>query len=173
MPDLSRWVFVVAGVASLALIAGLLVSNFMGGETKIEHRIERLYALDDPHFTNELGVLLGPPFLKENTISALLNGDQILPPMLAAIRAAKVAITFETYIYWSIDIGQEFADALAPHENTIKSSDQALSRRRLSGTGASQISSSANRWLTSRCFASSARTAMITSRKRASGSSFQ
>lgn len=107
-----RWVFIVSGVASLALIAGLLVSNFMGGEAKIEHRIERIYVLDDPRFTYELGVLLGPPFLKGNKISALLNGDQIFPPMLAAIRDAKVSITFETYIYWSGDIGQEFADAL-------------------------------------------------------------
>lgn len=112
MPDLPRWVFVVAGVASLVLIAGMLVSNFMGGETKIEHRIERIYAIDDPRLTNELGVLLGPPFLTGNKISALLNGDQIFPPMLAAIRGAKVSITFETYIYWSGDIGQAFADAL-------------------------------------------------------------
>ncbi|MBA3056763.1 MAG: hypothetical protein FP823_02485 [Rhodoferax sp.] len=113
MPDFPRWVFVVAGVTSLALIAGLLMSNFSGGETKIERRIERLYALDDPRFTNELGVLLGPPFLTGNKISALLNGDEIFPPMLAAIRGAKVSITFETYIYWSGDIGQAFADALS------------------------------------------------------------
>ncbi|MHB8948348.1 MAG: phospholipase D-like domain-containing protein [Rhodoferax sp.] len=112
MPDLPRWVFVATGVAGLALVTGLLVSNFMGGETKIEQRIERIYALDDPRFTNELGVLLGPPFLTGNKVSALLNGDQIFPPMLAAIRGAKVSITFETYIYWSGDIGQEFADAL-------------------------------------------------------------
>ena len=81
MKNLPRWVFVVAGVASLSLIAGLLVSNFIGGETKIERRIERLYSLDDPRFWNELGVLLGPPFLTGNKISALLKGDQIFPPM--------------------------------------------------------------------------------------------
>ncbi|HSO44985.1 MAG TPA: phospholipase D-like domain-containing protein, partial [Rhodoferax sp.] len=84
----------------------------MGGETKIEQRVERVYALEDPRFTNELGVLLGPPFLAGNKVRALLNGDQIFPPMLAAIRGAKVSITFETYIYWSGDIGQAFADAL-------------------------------------------------------------
>lgn len=82
MKNLPRWFFVLAGVTSLALIAGLLVSNFIGGETKIERRIERLYGLDDPRFTHELGVLLGPPFLTENKISALFNGDQIFPPML-------------------------------------------------------------------------------------------
>ena len=112
MPDLPRRVYVVDGVAGLALIVGLLVSNFIGGETKIERRIERLHALDDPGFTHEMGALLGPPFLTGNKVGALLNGDQIFPPMLVAIRGAKETITFETYIYWSGDIGQAFADAL-------------------------------------------------------------
>jgi cardiolipin synthase len=109
----SRWAGVAGGVASLCVLVGLLVSNFTGGETKIERHIERLYALDDPRFMHELGVLLGPPFLPGAQVHALLNGDAIFPPMLAAIRAARVSITFETYIYWSGDIGREFADALA------------------------------------------------------------
>ncbi len=113
MARLKRWL-VWSGVASaLALVGGVLVSNFIGGEKKIGRQIERLYALDDPRFMNELGVLLGPPFLDGTRIRALLNGDQIFPPMLAAIRSAKVSITFETYIYWAGDIGREFADALA------------------------------------------------------------
>jgi len=33
--------------------------------------------------------------------------------MLGAIRAAEKTITFETYIYWSGDIGREFAEALS------------------------------------------------------------
>ena len=104
---------IASGVAILCLLAGLLVSNFVGGETKIEQRIERLYALDDPRFVHELGVLLGPRFLQGTKARALLNGDEIFPPMLAAVRSAKVSITFETYIYWSGDIGRAFADALA------------------------------------------------------------
>lgn len=109
----SRWVLAAGVVVGLGLMGGLLASNFVGGETKIEHRIERLYALDDPRFMHELGVLLGPPFLQGTQVRALLNGDEIFPPMLAAIRAAQVSITFETYIYWAGDIGREFATALA------------------------------------------------------------
>jgi cardiolipin synthase len=33
--------------------------------------------------------------------------------MLAAIRGARLTLTFDTYIYWSGGIGREFADALA------------------------------------------------------------
>jgi phosphatidylserine/phosphatidylglycerophosphate/cardiolipin synthase-like enzyme len=47
-----------------------------------------------------------PSLVDGNRVETLLNGDQIFPAMLAAIRAAKKTITFETYIYWSGDIGQ-------------------------------------------------------------------
>ncbi len=108
-----RWWWIAGAVAVVCAVIGLLVSNFVGGETKVERRIERLYSMDDPRFTQELGVLLGPPFLAGTRAQALLNGDEIFPPMLAAIRSAQVSITFETYIYWSGDIGRAFADALA------------------------------------------------------------
>ncbi len=98
---------------ALALVVGVLASNFIGGEKKIERHIQRLYELADPRFVQELGVLLGPPFLAGNSVQALINGEQIFPPMLAAIRAACLSITFETYIYWSGDIGRDFAQALA------------------------------------------------------------
>ena len=108
-----HWLPIAGGVAGLCLVIGLLVANFVGGEAKIERRIERLYSLDDPRFMRELGVLLGPPFVQGAKARALLNGDEIFPPMLAAIRGAKLSITFETYIYWAGDIGRAFANALA------------------------------------------------------------
>jgi cardiolipin synthase A/B len=108
-----RWLVWSGAAVAVALIGALLVSNFIGGEKKIERHIERLYALDDPRFMQELGVLLGPPFVDGTKITALLNGDEIFPPMLAAIRSAQVSINFETYIYWSGEIGRAFADALA------------------------------------------------------------
>jgi cardiolipin synthase len=113
---MARWrrglAYAVAALG-LTLFGAVLASNFIGGEKKIEQHVERVYAIDDPRFMKELGVLLGPPFLAGARVQALLNGDQIFPPMLAAIRGAKRSITFETYIYWSGDIGREFAEALA------------------------------------------------------------
>ena len=104
-------------IAALAVVLTLLSSvfaiNFIGGEKKIERRIERLHTLDDPRFHQELGVLLGPQFVTGNRIRALRNGDEIFPAMLAAIHGATQTITFETYIYWSGDIGREFTQALA------------------------------------------------------------
>jgi cardiolipin synthase len=60
-----------------------------------------------------MGYLLGPALLSGNRVEALHNGDQIFPAMLEAIRSAEKTITFETYIYWSGEIGKEFADALS------------------------------------------------------------
>jgi cardiolipin synthase len=99
--------------AALTLAATLLVLNFTGGEKKIDEQITREYALDDPQFQRALGVLLGPPITEGNRFEALHNGDRIFPPMLAAIRGATQSVTFETYIYWSGDIGRAFADALS------------------------------------------------------------
>lgn len=113
MAKLARTARIAGVAAGLVLLVGLVLANLMGGEKKIERRIERLYSLDSPRFVAELGVLLGPPFLAGNALQALFNGDQIFPPMLAAIRSAKTSITFETYIFWSGDIGREFADSLA------------------------------------------------------------
>jgi cardiolipin synthase A/B len=108
-----RTALIVAAAVVLTLAGVFIAINLTEGEKKIERRLERLYALDDPQFRHDLGVLLGPPFTEGNRHQALLNGDEIFPPMLAAIRAARTSITFETYIYWSGEIGSEFATALA------------------------------------------------------------
>ncbi|MGJ7496483.1 phospholipase D-like domain-containing protein [Variovorax sp. RT4R15] len=97
----------------LSVAATLLVLNFTSGEKKLDEQIKREYGLHDAQYQRALGVLLGPPILQGNRFEALHNGDQIFPPMLAAIRSAKQSITFETYIYWSGEIGKSFADALS------------------------------------------------------------
>ena len=100
----------------LAFIGGallvLLVANLTTSEKKIEQEIGHLYPVHDPQFARALGTLLGPAILPGNRVSALVNGDQIFPAMLEAIRGAQRTITFETFIYWSGEIGKAFAQAL-------------------------------------------------------------
>ena len=103
----------IVAAVGLTLLATLLVLNFSGGEKKIQQHIPRLYWAEDPQFFRAMGVLLGPAVVDGNGFEALLNGDQIFPSMLSAIRSAQRSITFETYIYWSGAIGKAFADALA------------------------------------------------------------
>jgi cardiolipin synthase A/B len=96
-----------------SILATILALNFLPGEKKVQTRISEIYAVQDPQFLRTMSHLLGPPLVAGNHVQELINGDEIFPPMLAAIRAAQKTITFETYIYWSGDIGREFAEALA------------------------------------------------------------
>ena len=96
----------------LALLIGV-AAGCASSEKRVEHPIPRLYGADDPQFSRAMGELLGPAILPGNRVEVLLNGDEIFPSMLKAIRGAQKTINFETYIYWSGAIGKEFADALA------------------------------------------------------------
>jgi cardiolipin synthase len=100
-------------VACATLLATLIGLNFAPPEKEIEIAPKRLYGVGDPQFKRALGNLLGPPITGGNRIDTLRNGDEIFPAMLAAIRAAKHNIDFETYVYWSGQIGRDFADAIA------------------------------------------------------------
>jgi cardiolipin synthase len=48
-----------------------------------------------------------------NRAQVLLNGDEIFPAMLAAIRHAKSTITFANFIYEDGDVARDMAEALA------------------------------------------------------------
>jgi cardiolipin synthase len=108
-----KMITVILTTFVLTLVAVLVVLNFATGEKKIERQIERLYTVADPNFARAMGVLLGPAIIGGNRFEVLLNGDRIFPSMLDAIRGAKNTITFESYIYWSGDVGKKFADALS------------------------------------------------------------
>src|SRR3982750_1275181 len=111
----SRRILIVAiAVACVVTLAVALIAvNASSGEKKIQQRIEHLYGVEDPEFLHVMGVLLGPPVVGGNRYQVLVNGDQIFPSMLQAIRGARRTIDFETYIYWSGEIGRAFADALS------------------------------------------------------------
>lgn len=101
----------LTALATGALV--LLALNFTAGEKKVQQQLPRLYNTAHPQFERALGSLLGPGIVGGNAVTELINGDQIFPPMLAAIKSAQKSVTFETYIYWSGDIGKQFADALS------------------------------------------------------------
>jgi len=105
-------VFVFLGIV-LALVAALLYVNLSAGERRVTCEIPHLYPVDDPQFFRAMGMLLGPGITGGNRVTALNNGDEIFPAMLEAIRGARRTVLFETFIYWSGAIGDEFAQALA------------------------------------------------------------
>lgn len=56
---------------------------------------------------------IGYHFTDGNRIVPLRNGEEIFPEMLEAVRRARHTIAFITFVYWTGDIAEEFAAALA------------------------------------------------------------
>lgn len=104
---------VIALTALLTILIVVIYANLTPGAPGVKRVPEAKSDVRDPQFRRELSTIFGPALLDGNRIDQLENGVEIFPAMLAAIRAAKETINFETYSYWQGDIAREFADALA------------------------------------------------------------
>ncbi len=102
----------VAAAVLATLAASWLALNLTLGNKQVDHLLARLYPLADPQFARAMSAVLSPALVGGNRVEPLVNGVEIFPAMLGAIRAAQRSITFETYIYWQGTIGREFSDAL-------------------------------------------------------------
>lgn len=93
-------------------IVGVLVFYDFPARRSINEVIQSPYSVEDPQFARAMNELLGPQLIPGNRVQTLVNGDQIFPSMLGAIRGARKTIALETYIYWSGKVGKQFTDAL-------------------------------------------------------------
>src|ERR1700731_5314210 len=100
---------------------GILISSGLGffipgcalkTGKQARQQVTSLYSASSPEFRQSAGSLLGSNFVSGNNITTLVNGDQIFPAMLSAIRSAKHSINFETYVFWDGQIGRKFTQAL-------------------------------------------------------------
>lgn len=98
---------------ALTIVAVVVAMNFMTPQKQLERKLPHIYAVADEQFRREMSVMLGPTIVAGNSVKALQNGKEIFPAMLEAVRSARSTINFETYIYWSGDIGRQLADALS------------------------------------------------------------
>ncbi|GHA68503.1 phospholipase D-like domain-containing protein [Cognatilysobacter bugurensis] len=60
-----------------------------------------------------LAANLNAPLVAGNRVTLLENGDEIFPAMLDAIRNAERSVNLLTYVYWTGDIAETFANELA------------------------------------------------------------
>lgn len=105
------WYFFIGMLAGGAVV--VIGANFVRREKSVRHNVASPHGIEDPQWVRSLGSLLGPPLIPGNRVTQLVNGEQIFPAMLDAIRSARVTVTFETFIYWSGEVGRAFADALS------------------------------------------------------------
>ena len=102
-------VFTTLFVVAFVLWIG---ANLATTEKRLLYRPRRLYTSGDADFRRALGILLGPPLVAGNKITPLVNGAQIYPTMLNAIRTAHTNITFETFVFRD-GIGATFVEELS------------------------------------------------------------
>jgi cardiolipin synthase A/B len=70
-------------------------------------------ALGEPSFFPTLEAYASAPIVGGNSVDFLLNGEQIFPAQLAAIRGAKRTISYAQYYYEDGPVSREIAEALA------------------------------------------------------------
>ena len=100
------------GTGALLLLIWLSGCASQGGK-KVTQEVAPLYSAASPEFRQATGSLLGGNFVSGNSITTLVNGREIFPAMLSAIRSARRSIDFETYVFWDGEIGKRFTEALA------------------------------------------------------------
>jgi cardiolipin synthase A/B len=102
-------IFALVAACGFLLFDGCALK--MGKQPRQE--IAPLYSARAPEFRQAAGSLLGANFVPGNNITTLVNGNQIFPAMLGAIRSARYSINFETYTFWDGEIAHQFTEALA------------------------------------------------------------
>jgi len=71
----------------------------------------------EPSFLRAAEALTGAPVSYGNDLDLLINGDEIFPVYLDAIRGAEETVNFLSYAYWKGDIAIEVAEALRDRAN--------------------------------------------------------
>ena len=106
------YLYILAAIGVIALC--LLVYNWLvPDQSEIAPRCLSVdTALDAEESALALSANLNAPLVDGNAIDVLLNGDEIFPAMLDAIRQAQHSIHLLTYIYWQGAIARRFAEEL-------------------------------------------------------------
>ena len=76
------------------------------------YRLRGEVDVSEASFLRAAEALTGAPVSYGNDVELLINGDQIFPVYVQAIRNAEETVNLLTYAYWRGDIASEVADAL-------------------------------------------------------------
>jgi cardiolipin synthase len=105
-----RWslLIVVAGFAVTAALVGMRA----GGQRHPAYAVPDL-AAGSAAFAHAMEAYTSAPIVGGNRVDLLLNGDEIFPALLEAIRGARQTITYAQYFFQDGPVAREVIDALA------------------------------------------------------------
>jgi cardiolipin synthase A/B len=102
-----RRAFIILLSAAIVVAAGLLFA-----QDQVTLHVRSAVSAEDPAHSAYLSALVGTEPLAGNAFDVLTNGNQIFPAMLSAIDGARRRISFETYIFDTGQIADQFTAAL-------------------------------------------------------------
>jgi cardiolipin synthase A/B len=102
----------VRGARVLALAVALSLVTSACSNVPV-HRTLPVMNLGEPAFFPTIEAHAQAPIVGGNRLTLLLNGDQIYPAILGAIRGAKSTITYAQYSYEDGPIAKDLAEAMA------------------------------------------------------------
>jgi cardiolipin synthase len=99
--------------ASIILLAAAAVVTvgLVLAQDQATLRVRSAIQVDDPRHPEYVAALIGQMVTRGNAYTVLTNGDEIFPPMLRAIDGAARRISFESYIYESGAVAEQFTAA--------------------------------------------------------------
>jgi cardiolipin synthase len=111
----SHFLFLLAGIFGALVLAFIYITLAANAASNHQDRVMSvpLIASDLETFLRALQGAAGESVVEGNEVEVFQNGDEIFPPMLAAIRASQSTIHFATYVYWAGDVPRDFAKALS------------------------------------------------------------
>jgi cardiolipin synthase len=97
-----------------AVVAALVLLLAVAGCARVPHHLALpALRLGEPSFFPTLEAYAGAPIVGGNAVEILLNGEQIFPSVLEAIRSARRTITYAQYYYEEGPVARDIAAALA------------------------------------------------------------
>ncbi len=102
--------YVIAlGIAFAFSIAMSMLSK----PREVHYLLPHRFTVEDAAFLPSAHALADPAILPGNRVRVLVNGAEIFPAMIAAIKGAERTVNLESYIFWSGSVASQFRDALA------------------------------------------------------------
>ncbi len=107
--------FLLGGILGALVAAFVYITVAANAEANHQDRVMSVPPIvpDLDAFLRALRGAAGSGVVEGNEVEIFQNGDEIFPPMLAAIRESRSTIHFSTYIYWAGKVPGEFARELA------------------------------------------------------------
>ena len=112
---LSDVISIAATLVVIAILAFIYLTLSLNAESRDQANVVSVPMVTSARdaFMRAVGGASGQPTVFGNTVDLYQNGDEIFPPMLAAIAEAKSTVHFSTYVFWDGTIPDTFADAFS------------------------------------------------------------